>query len=110
MKRIIGLIYLVTFGASYQARSNTNSRSDTVDVLNYSIHLDITDFVGNSIKGYCEIKFTPKINSVGHIHLDLLELMVDSVKMNDTQLSYTYNDTLLKANFSSFMSIGDTGI
>lgn len=85
-----------------------NSRSDTIDILNYTINLDITDISGKSIKGNCEVKLAPKLNAVSELNLDLLQLTVDSVLMNDSLLGYSYNDTLLKISFPTAINIGDT--
>ncbi len=86
----------------------SNFRSDTVDILNYTINLNITDFTTNVIKGNTAVKFAPKINGVNKLNLDLLELIIDSIKQNTSVLSYTYNDTLLSVNLLSTVNIGDT--
>jgi hypothetical protein len=88
--------------------SNSNTRSDSIDVLKYTINLDITDFSGKRIKGNCIVKFVPKLNNIDHINLDLLKLTVDSVKISGTLLSFNYNDTLLKINLDSSIIPGDT--
>lgn len=85
-----------------------NMRSDTIDVLHYYIHLDITDFVGETIDGYTTVTITPRMNNVTELCLDLLELNVDSIKMGATMLTFTYNDTLLKIALPVTMNIGDT--
>ncbi len=87
-----------------------NSRSDTVDILNYNITLNITDFTTHIIHGNTQIKFTPKINGVNKINFDLLELTIDSIKINATTLTYNYNDTLLQVNLPITYNISDTGI
>ena len=40
----------------------SNLRSDTIDVLNYTINLNITDFTNATIAGNTQVKFTPKQN------------------------------------------------
>jgi aminopeptidase N len=86
----------------------TNLRSDTIDILHYHIQLDITDFAGQTIKGFTTISFAARINNVTEINLDLLQLNVDSIKIGSALLSYTYNDTLLKVALPATMNIGDT--
>lgn len=86
----------------------SNLRSDTIDVLNYNLVLDITDFAGQSISGNAAVTFTPRMNAVTELNLDLLELIVDSVTLASTQLSFTYDDTLLKITLPVAMNIGDT--
>jgi len=90
-------------------RSTTdNMRSDTVDVLNFKITLNITDFITNSINGNCEVKFTPKQNGITSLSLDLLALNIDSITLNNSQLAYNYNDTLITIVLSAAMNTGDT--
>ena len=85
-----------------------NSRSDTIDILSYEINLDFTDFSNKTVKGNCKIQFTPKINGVNHIELDLLQLNVDSIVMQNQLLTYNYNDTLLTVQFPAPLNTSDT--
>ena len=85
-----------------------NLRSDTVDILKYTINLTVTDFTNKIISGNTKITFTPKINNVNKLNLDLLVLSIDSVKNGGSHLTYSYNDTLLSVNLSSAYSINDT--
>lgn len=88
--------------------SPENLRSDTIDILKYTINLDITDYAGQSIKGNTIVRFAPKLNSQGIIRLDLLTMTIDSIKQNAALLTYTYNDTLLKVNLTSLLNTTDT--
>lgn len=99
------LIVLVFF--TLQIHAN-NLRSDTVNILNYTINLNITDFTNNVIKGNTRIKFTPKINGVTKLRLDLLELSIDSIRNDIIGLTYSYNDTSLVVNLSGTYNINDT--
>ncbi len=85
-----------------------NSRSDTVDILNYTINLNITDFTTKIIRGNTQVKFTPQINGVSKLDLDLLMLTIDSIEIDGTNLTFTYNDTLLKVNLPLVYNITDT--
>jgi len=62
--------------------SPENLRSDTIDVLKYTINLDITDFINKKIKGNTVVRFTPKMNNQSKISLDLLKMTIDSIKQN----------------------------
>lgn len=86
----------------------SNMRSDTIDILNYNISLNITDFTTNVIKGNTAVKFTPKINGISKLNLDLLELIVDSIKWGTSTLTSSYNDTLLSINLPGALNINDT--
>ena len=86
----------------------SNMRSDTIDVLKYTINLNITSFIDSTISGNTEIKFTPKLNSVNTINLDLLMLTIDSIKSGTSTLPYLYDDTLLSVTLPQLYNIGDT--
>lgn len=87
---------------------NANSKSDTFDILNYTINLNITDFTTNKIRGNTQLKFTPKINGVDKLSLDFLELTIDSIEIAGTNLTYAYDDTLLQVNLPIVYNINDT--
>ena len=88
--------------------SPENLRSDTINVLKYTINLDITDFVGQKISGNTIVKFAPKINGQNKLRLDLLKMTIDSIKLGASTLTYNYNDTLLKVNLPGLYNAVDT--
>ncbi|MFA4853077.1 MAG: M1 family aminopeptidase [Bacteroidales bacterium] len=84
-------------------------KSDTIDVLNYAIHLDIVYLSAKTISGYTELTITPKINNVSAIPLDLLKMTVDSVLVDNSKITvYAYNDTLLRIPLASPANTSDT--
>ncbi len=115
LKYIIGIAF---FLATAPARSQPtppyynaeNLRSDTFNILRYNIHLDIGASGNPAIKGYTEVKFVTLKNNQNFIRLDLLKLTIDSVKENNSLLTYNYNDTILKVNFLSPKSLNDTAL
>lgn len=88
--------------------SAENLRSDTFDVFKYFINLEIGTVSNKFIKGNTMIKFAPKQNNRTFIRFDLLKLVIDSVKEASTVLTYSYNDTILKVNFTAAKNINDT--
>ena len=88
--------------------SSENLRSDTFDILKYTINLDITDFTNQKIKGNTIVKFAPKLNSQNNLALDLLKMTIDSITQNSVLLSYNYNDTLLRVYFQTTLNVSDT--
>ena len=76
-----------------------NAKSDTIDVLHYDLHLDFTALPSRFIKGHCDILFSPKMNGVSSMELDLLHFTVDSILLDQQALNYTYNDTLVRLYF-----------
>jgi hypothetical protein len=85
-----------------------NSISDTIDILHYTVKLDITDFTTDTIRGGTILTITPRINNVFTLPLDLLHMTIDSVVQNNGLLFYSYNDTLLTVSLAGAMNIGDT--
>lgn len=94
--------------ASSMYNSVENKRSDTIDVIKYTINLDITDFSNQKIKGNTVIRLAPKLNSQNHVCLDLLKMTVDSIKVLSNLITYSYNDTLLIANLPTIINTVDT--
>jgi aminopeptidase N len=84
-----------------------NLRSDTIDVLDYEIHLDLTDYSSKTISGFTKVSCSAKMNNVNFLSLDLLKFTIDSVTLNTTPLNYSYNDTLLRINLGSSFNSGD---
>jgi len=83
-------------------------RSDTFDIINYEINLEVLDFVGRTIKGYCEVTVTPKMNSQDSLVLDLLNLQIDSIVGPLGTLTYNYDGLFLRIALNPIMNIGDT--
>jgi len=92
-----------------KSSSTDNLRSDTIDILNYTVNLDITDYTNQSIKGSCKIDFVSLKNNISTLNLDLLRLTVDSVVgENQNLLNSSYNDTLLTILLPSILNNEDT--
>jgi hypothetical protein len=88
--------------------SAENLRSDTIDIVKYTINVNITDFVTDTIRCNTTVKFAPKLNGQNKIRLDLLKMFIDSIKLNTTKLTYTYNDTVVKVNLPLSYNTTDT--
>ena len=87
----------------------TNERSDTIDILNYTIHFDLSNMAAQQISSRCDILFVSKMNTVGVLHLDLLQLQIDSViSVSGQPLVYNYDSLLLKINLDTVLNTGDT--
>tara|TARA_B100000508_G_scaffold118450_1_gene98644 strand:- start:159375 stop:161738 length:2364 start_codon:yes stop_codon:yes gene_type:complete len=84
-----------------------NERSDTIDVLDYKMELDFTDFASESITANCRVKFEAKMNNLNTISLDLLQFTIDSVKSAGNTITYSYNDTLLVCDLSATLNQGE---
>lgn len=87
--------------------SPENHRSDTIDILKYTINANITDFSTDTIRCNTTVKFTPKMNGQNRIRLDLLKMFIDSVKLSAAKLTFTYNDTVVKVNLPLSYTVTD---
>ncbi|MGZ4089148.1 MAG: M1 family aminopeptidase [Bacteroidia bacterium] len=114
---LTGEIYAQDAGCQYNRNtlmspplyySSENLRSDTFNILKYTINLEIGNATTKLIKGNTVVRFAPKINNRSFIRLDLLKLTIDSVKENSTQLLYSYNDTILNITFAANKNVTDT--
>ncbi len=115
IKKLSSLILSVLLCLGINANNNekwTNNKStvisDTLDVLHYEINLDLFHLSTKKIKGYTELKITPKVNNVNGIKLDLLRFNIDSITINNVNQLYNYNDTLLKILLPTALTTNDT--
>jgi hypothetical protein len=83
-------------------------RSDTFDILNYRINIDVTDFSGKKIQGRCDIDFSPRMSGLDYILFDLLEMKVDSVVFNSNKINFKYTSPFLRIDFDNFLESNDT--
>lgn len=84
-----------------------NLRSDTIDVLNYSIHLDMTQMNSQQISAVCTILLESKMDQVDNVHFDLLSLTVDSVKADLNELSFVQSGEELYIDLENTINTGD---
>ena len=77
----------------------SNERSDTIDVLNYEINLNMLKYGDSEIIAHTEVTFSPKMNNIDYLALDLLDLDVDSVLWNGNPVNYNYDGLLLEVLF-----------
>lgn len=84
-------------------------KSDSLDVLNYTIHLNTIDFSEGTIDACTEITITPVEDGIEAIAFDLLQLNISSIEIDgNTVDTWYYNDTLLNIPLSPGINIDDT--
>lgn len=86
----------------------SNERSDTIDILDYSIDLDVTQFTSSIIKSACTLTFAPKMENIDYLALDLLDLQVDSIIWDGSPVNYNYDGILIEINFPQLLQPSDT--
>lgn len=70
--------------------SNSNSRCDTVDILDTYVYLDFTDISNGTLRGYADIVVSPLMVNIPQLHFDLEGMVTDSVLVNSTQLFFNH--------------------
>lgn len=99
---------IATISTTATAATDGDTRSDSFDVQNYAIHLDITDFAGASIKGFTDVKIKSKVNNLNKLRLELYKLNVDSVTQKGKKINHTYNDSIVSIFPAPALSANDT--
>ncbi len=93
MKKFLFIFVLALITGSLFAQK---SHSNIIDVQEYVINLNITDIGNSFISGNTEVSLKPIAENTNVILLDLLQLEIDSIKCNLSEISeYLYNDTLI---------------
>jgi hypothetical protein len=83
------------------------ARSDSVNILHYDIHLDVTDF-GGVLKGVTTVMLTPKIDNIDTLLFDLAKLKVDSVLFQGQLLTFDHQDPYLFVYLPNAYNPNDT--
>lgn len=85
---------------------NSNRRSDSLDILNYEIHIDVSNYASKYIDAFTKVSFKTKLDKINSITLDLKDLQVDSVFFRGQKINYSYNDSIILAHFDTELNKG----
>lgn len=91
-----------------QALQLSNARSDTFNIVHYDISLDVTADELNLLSAATRIDYSPLMDDLSSITLDLYDLVVDSVTDASGQLNFNYTNNLLQVYFSESPAAEDT--
>jgi aminopeptidase N len=89
-----------------QAIENSNKRSDSIDIINYSIDIDVTNYAGKSIVANTTVKFKTKIDQIKWITLDLKKLQIDSIVFHGAPIVFDYTNDIITAYFGQSLPLG----
>jgi aminopeptidase N len=78
-----------------------NARSDSLDVVQFNVDLDFTQFTEQILNGHCEVEYVCLWDGLDRIGLDLLGMTVDSVTSPSGNLIFEYNSPLLVVHFNA---------
>jgi aminopeptidase N len=99
----------LSFTVYFMARGQHKAISDSIDVLNYDIHLDLVHLSAHRISGFTTLKITPKHNNIGEFKLNLLKLTIDSIFLGNQKITnFSYNDTIIRTNLPMVLNTNDT--
>ncbi|MBK9270000.1 MAG: hypothetical protein IPM48_00235 [Saprospiraceae bacterium] len=85
---------------------NSNRRSDSIDVLNYTIRIDVSDFRNRLIQAHTTVDFKTKIDQLEWITLDLRKLTIDSILFEGKSIPFNYDTEIIQAFFGEKLAIG----
>jgi aminopeptidase N len=87
--------------------AETIARSDTFDILNYDITLDVTDYGGQRIQAATVVRFRTLQPDLGSILFDLVQLQVDSVIGAEGPYTYGHDGEFLRVFFPEALAEGE---
>lgn len=85
-----------------------NNRSDTMNVLHYTIHCDLSNPNTHQIQERTSIQWVNKINSLQNCTFDLRGLVVDSVLYLNQKINHSQVDHFIQLNWPIPLAVGDT--
>ncbi len=88
--------------------TQVDTRSDSVDILHYNVTLDVSNYGAASVFGDCEVSFTPKVDGISEIVLDLLALEVDSITYEGQNLMYGRDTSYIYIDLGNTLNLDDT--
>ncbi|MGB1031376.1 MAG: hypothetical protein ACPGWM_02115 [Flavobacteriales bacterium] len=80
------------------------ARSDTFDIVKYSVDLDVTDYSGQLIKAHTKVDFVALQEGKTNITFDLKQLTVDSVIFNNALVPFEQFDDQLRIQFNEVVA------
>lgn len=85
----------------------TIARSEVHDILHYDIHLDVTDYAGQTIAGHTTITLKALQPDAEEIVFDLLQLTVDSVVGPDGPMEFTHDGEFLTVTLDPPLAVDE---
>ncbi len=105
MKNLYIIFFIVILPGTIFSQTEINDFRRDVDILHYTINLNITDFKNKTISGNVKILLNPRKKDLTEINLDLLKLEVDSIFLNNKKTdNYIYNGSIIKIPYNSQIS------
>lgn len=107
------LFFLFSFSAYSQHQCNhrvgfdKSPLSDTIDVLNYHIYIDSILWDTDELYARTNLTLASKVDNLGEVKLELLDLSVDEVIGDGMELTYFQQDNYLIIQLNEILQTGD---
>ena len=109
MKKVYALILCLLFFAIFNEEKASANVSDTIHVTHYNLSIDTINFSAHTLRGSSLLNIQSKVNGVNNITLNLLKMIIDSIKSKGQKLNYTYiANTDIHISPASLLNVGDT--
>lgn len=108
MKKITLIIICFFLFTNISFSQTAKTLGDTIDVLHYNIDFSMLNFTSKQITGRADIQLTSRVNNQQYIALELVTLLVDSVKINNANVSYTYANKRITIPLGTPINTNDT--
>ncbi len=96
MKKIFSAIFIFLFFINISFSQNEDFRKE-IDILHYTINLNITDFQNKEISGNTVVQLSPRKKDLKSIKLELYKLIIDSVFVFNQKISdFSYNGEIIE--------------
>lgn len=104
-----GLMLIALMGVLPLQAQELYNVYDTIQVNHHDLHVDVRDFKGKVLHGKAVLQVECKMDGIGYIPLQLLNMQVDSIWVNGLPVNtgVQYNDALLRIPVPYLMSKGD---
>jgi hypothetical protein len=106
---LIAITAILAASTSHAQNSVVGSatRSDSIDLLQTTLHLDLSNTGSGIIAGQADIRFHPLVNGISQLPLDLL-LPADSVVINGDLRTFTQQNEVLLVDLGAAFGPADT--
>ena len=80
---------------------------DTLDAIHYHIHLDTLDFTAKTFRARTTVELKSKVDNLDQVTLELLDLTVDSTKIDGQPASFSHEGHSLRIPLTDPLNTGD---
>lgn len=86
---------------------DSNARSDTFDIQHYEIHIDITDYFGQTIDAHTTLSISARMDGQDDIRLDLKDLDITQVQVDGIPATFTHIGEVLEVDLGMTVNEGE---